>query len=364
MEFDHFYAVIMAGGGGTRLWPLSRSSNPKQMLALGNERTLFQQAFDRLQGIFPPEHILVVTVSPQADKLRKQVPSIPFANFIIEPFPRGTASVVGLAAMILNQQDPEAIMAVLTADHIIGNTELFHQVLTACYQAAMQNHLVTIGVPPSYPSSGYGYLERGNPSGTYNDIQAFEVNRFKEKPDPETARHFLESGNHDWNSGMFFWKTGTILKEFQRQMPKFYQGLQIILGSWGTNEAVHVLQKIWAEIESQTIDFGIMENAHEVIVIPAPELNWSDVGSWDSLFDVFPGDEKGNIILTTNPLSTDSQDSLFYESNPVKLIATFGVENTIVIDTPDALLICPRGSTQKVRELVNKLKEEGYLQYL
>jgi mannose-1-phosphate guanylyltransferase len=364
MGFDHYYAVIMAGGGGTRLWPLSRSDKPKQMLALGSTRTLFQQAVDRLRGVFTPDQILVVTSEHQAVELKMQAEDLPDENFIIEPSPRGTAAVVGLAASILTLKDPQAVMAVLTADHIIGNVPLFHELIQAAFEAANENHLVTLGVHPDYPSSGYGYLQRGNPEGIFRGYQAYRVQEFKEKPDLETARIFVASGNYDWNSGMFFWKTDAILREYKLQMPDLFESLHEIGTNWGTDQRSETLEIIWDKIQPQTIDFGIMENAEEILMIPASDLHWNDVGSWDSLFDIIQSDENGIINLTAKSLTNDSKNALIYETNPEKIIASIGMENFILIDTPDALLICHRGETQKIRELVNKLKNEGNQRYL
>jgi mannose-1-phosphate guanylyltransferase len=364
MGFEHFYAIIMAGGGGTRLWPLSRIDKPKQMLSLGNTRTLFQQAVDRLEGIFKLDHILVVTSEHLAMELKKQAEDLTDENFLIEPSPRGTAAVVGLAATLLALKDPQGVMAVLTADHIIGNLPLFHDLIKAAFDAANENHLVTLGVHPEYPSPGYGYLQKGNPKGVFRGKQAYRVQKFKEKPDLETAQEFISAGDHYWNSGMFFWKTDTILREFKLQMPDLFDSLNEIGTNWFTVNRTQTLERIWDKIQPQTIDFGIMENAKEVLMIPAPDLQWSDVGSWDSLFDVIQSDENGNINLTAKSLVRDSKNVLLYETNSEKIIASIGMDDFILIDTPDALLICHRGETQKIRALVDKLKNEGNQRYL
>jgi mannose-1-phosphate guanylyltransferase len=364
MSFENYYAVIMAGGGGTRLWPLSRASHPKQMLQIGSERTLFQQAVDRIKDIFPPEQILVVTVQHQANALMSETPEIPQENFLLEPSPRGTASVIGLAASVLSLRNDAAVMAVLTADHIIGNTGEFTKLLRACFNAAEAGSLVTMGIHPDHPSSGYGYLQKGKAVGVIQGFTAFEVVKYKEKPDTATAEKFLASGDHDWNSGMFFWKATNILAEFERQMPDLYRSLENIKSTWDGSNRDNILAAEWASITPQTIDIGIMENAVNVLVIPAPDLHWSDVGSWDSLFGVIEPDVDGNIILNQSRIAGDSADSLVYESDPDKIVATIGLKNMIIIDTPDALFICPRGETEKIRELVQKLKENGNQRYL
>ena len=213
---DHFYAIIMAGGGGTRLWPLSRQTHPKQMLALLGERSLFQLSIDRVKGLFPFERVLVVTSEEQADAYLKQVPGLSARNFLLEPEPKGTAAVVAWAAKVLSNRDPESVMAVLTADHIIQNVEAFQKILVSANQLSLQSLLVTLGIKPTSPHTGYGYIHFGSKIGDFNHLSAFRVIQFKEKPDKQKAERFAKSGDHAWNSGMFVWKTETILLEFQK----------------------------------------------------------------------------------------------------------------------------------------------------
>jgi mannose-1-phosphate guanylyltransferase len=356
---ENYYAVIMAGGGGTRLWPLSRQTRPKQMLKLFDARTLFQTAVDRLGSIFPGERILVVTVEEQAKELHSQCPFLPFENFLIEPMPRGTASVVGLAAAVLKQRDPESVMAVLTADHYIGNEENFRSLLMTGEEVAHQDYLVTLGITPTYPSTGYGYIQQGEPLGTYGERDVYHVLRFKEKPGEEQAKQMLVGGDHAWNSGMFIWKTDRILEEFQRQMPDLYHSLEKISTAWNTPDRIQTVYQIWPAIKSETIDYGIMEGAERVAVIPAADLGWSDVGSWDSLFEVLPSDEYGNIVLGGQHIGLDSSGSLIYVNNGSRIMVTIGVSDLVLVDTGDVVLVCPKDQAQKVREVVNILKETG-----
>src|SRR5574339_48364 len=225
---EHTYAVIMAGGGGTRLWPISRKERPKQLLPLLGQETLFQSTVRRLDRLFPPERILVVTVEEQAREMQQQSPEIPVENYLIEPSPRGTASVVALAAAVLKKRDPEAMMAILTADHFIRNKDLFRYLIRTAFDVAAQDYLVTLGITPTFPSTGYGYIEQGESlDGNYN-YPVYTVKRFKEKPDQSTAEQLLRAGDHSWNSGMFVWKADAILDEIQRQMPELYQAVQAI----------------------------------------------------------------------------------------------------------------------------------------
>ncbi len=361
---ENYYAVIMAGGGGTRMWPLSRLASPKQMLQLFDDRTMFQASVDRLAGVFPPERILVVTVADQAEQLMRLTPTIPAENFLLEPSPRGTASVVGLAAVALSHRDPEAVMAIVTSDHAIGNEAHFRELLTAAYEVAQDNHLVTLGITPTYPSTGYGYIQHGTPLSVYRGLEVFRVQRFKEKPDAVTARLLVESGDHAWNSGMFIWRADQILGEFRRQMPSLSAGLEDISSAWGTSRAQAVVAKVWSGLRSETIDYGIMEGADRTVVIPAHELAWSDVGTWDSMFGILPGDSHGNIIQGHESLLLDTEDSLLLDSTTTKLLVAIGVQNLIVVDTADVLLVCHRDQVQKVREVVNQLRETGRNQYL
>ena len=358
--YDNYYAVIMAGGGGTRLWPLSRRDHPKQMLSLGGEHTFFQLAVDRLAGVFPPERILVMTVEDLVPELAKQVPQIPEENFLLETMPRGTASVVGYAATVLNHQDPQSVMAVLTADHIIGNLKLFQQILTAAYQVAEEDYLVTLGITPTYPATGYGYIKIGNDIGTFQDVKAHQVEKFTEKPDLSEAERMLSRCTYAWNSGMFIWKTSRILEEFSQQMPDFYTQLSLIKGAWDTPEREEVIRTVWPEIKPQTIDFGIMENAQQVAVIPASDLDWNDVGSWEALFDLLPVDENGNIVKGSDHLSLDTSGTIVYVAGDLRAVVTIGVEDLIIVDTGDVLLVCSRSQVQDVRQAVKLLKESGY----
>jgi mannose-1-phosphate guanylyltransferase len=360
---EHYYAVIMAGGGGTRLWPLSRVANPKQMLPLVGERSLFQISVDRLDGIFAPERIFVVTVTEQAAALQAQCPQIPVENYLLEPMPRGTASVVGLAAVALATRDPQAVMAVLTADHIFTNESHFQALLLAAFDAAQDEHLVTLGIAPTFPATGYGYIQQGERVAQYQDLNAFNVRRFVEKPDETHAREMLASGDHAWNSGMFVWQVARIQTEFRRQMPALASLLDKISEAWNQPRRDSVLQRLWPQIQPETIDYGIMENAQDVVVIPAEGLGWNDVGSWEAMFDIFPADEQGNIAVGGRHLALDTHQTLVFTSNEERLIVTIGVDDLVVVDTGDVLMVCKKDQAQKVRQIVQNLKATGR-QYL
>ena len=361
---EHFYAVIMAGGGGTRLWPLSRRSRPKQMLRLIDKRTLFQIAVQRLSDLYPPERIFVVTNHAQSVELREQCPQLHEDNFLLEPKPRGTAAAIGLAAYYLNQRDPDAIMAVLTADHYIGDEQRFLSYLQSAKEIALQGHLVTLGIEPTYPATQYGYIQQGKVISYTGAAEAFEVDRFKEKPDEAEAKKMLKSGDHSWNSGMFIWRAVDILKEFEVQMPDLHQALKKIAQAWESPKRGQVLTKQWPQLQSQTIDYGIMEHARNVAVIPAKDMRWNDVGSWNSLFEVLQPDEDGNVVLTELHLNLLSRNSLVHSNGQQKMVVTIGVEDLIVVDTGDVLLICSKEHAQDVRQVIELLKEKDLKDYL
>ncbi len=361
---EHDYAVIMAGGGGTRLWPISRKDRPKQLLPLLGEETLFQSTVARLIDLFPPERILVVTVEGQAGEMKKQVPEIPAENYLIEPAPRGTASVVGLAAMVLCKRDPEAAMAILPSDHFIRNRDLFHYLLGEAFEVAKQNYLVTLGIAPSFPSSAYGYIQQGEALNKEFKYPVYQVKRFKEKPDEKTAQGFLRSRDHSWNSGMFIWRADAILAEIEAQMPELHAGLQAISAAWGTPQQDEVLRSIWTDVKVETIDYGVMERAKQVVVLPAGGLGWNDVGSWDTLFDVLFPDMNGNVSMTAQHLALETHNTLVYGNNDERLIVTIGMDDTVIVDAGDVLLVCKSDQAQKVRDVVEHLKKHRQENYL
>lgn len=361
---EHYYAVIMAGGGGTRLWPLSRQDRPKQLLALTGERSLFQTAVDRLEGVFPAERVFIVTTEDQADMLHQQCPQIPRENFLLEPLPRGTASVVGLAAIALRQRDPRAVMSILTADHVIRDVAGFQTLLEAAYEVAQDDYLVTLGISPTYPSTGYGYIRQGKGIGTYQGMKAYRVQEFTEKPELGQARAMLDSEEYAWNSGMFIWRVDRIMEEFSRQMPALSVQLERIAEDWGSSQRQETLQEIWPAIEPETIDFGIMEGAEEVAVIPAEGLGWRDVGSWDALYDVLDTNQQGNVIRGAEHIALDTTQTLIDTTENPRTVVTIGMKDIVVVDVGDILLICDKNQAQRVREVVKMLQERGQTAFL
>jgi mannose-1-phosphate guanylyltransferase len=361
---EHTYAVIMAGGGGTRLWPVSRKEKPKQLLPLLGKETLFQSTVARLEKLFPPERILVVTVAEQAREMREQVPSIPEENYLIEPAPRGTASVVALAAAVLKKRDPQAVMAIQTADHHIRNQDLFQYLLRAAFDVAEKGYLVTLGITPTFPSTGYGYIQQGEPLGGDYKYPVYMVKRFKEKPDEATAQQLLRSGDHSWNSGLFVWSVDDILTEIERQMPELFETVNKISSAWDTSKRKEVVEQFWYALKSQTIDYGIMEKAEKVAVLPAGGLGWSDVGSWDSLFEVLLPDMNGNVDTHGQHLALDTHNTLVYSADDQRLVVTIGMDDVVVVDAGDVLMICKTDQSQKVKDVVEHLKKHNQEKYL
>jgi len=314
--------------------------------------------------LFPPERILVVTSADQAGELQWQTPEVPAENFVLEPEPRGTAAAIGLAAVHLKKRDPQAVMAVLTSDHFIGDEAAFRAVLAAAEQVALEGHLVTLGIHPEYPATGYGYVQRGEKLGDFDGSEAYRVMRFIEKPDEARAREMLAAGDHDWNSGMFIWRVERVMAEFERQLPELYVTLGQIEASLETPEADETLKRAWIELQTQTIDYGVMEGAERVAVIPASGLGWNDVGSWASLFEVLEADEDGNIYFCANNLNVGARNSMVHAEGSERLYVMIGVENLVVVDTGDVVLVCSREHAQDVKKAIEQLKGSGKKEYL
>jgi len=358
-----YYALIMAGGVGTRLWPLSRRNRPKQSLKLVGERTMFEHAVDRIVPLFQPEQIFVVTGAEHIVSLKAQAPELPAENFIVEPEGRGTAPAIGLGAIHLRRRDPEAIMAVLTADHFIADVVRFRQVLTAAAQVAEEGHLVTLGITPASPSTGFGYIKQGESLGVVDGFPVFRAERFTEKPSLETALHMVESGEYSWNSGMFIWRVDRIMEEFQRQMPEFFVRLAEVEATLGSPGYEPTLNRVWPQVVKRAIDYGVMEGAEDVAVMPV-DIGWSDVGSWASLAGLLSADAEGNVVVGPH-VGIGTRDTLvFGDKGKRRLVATIGLEGMMIVDTEDALLVCSREREQEVREIVRRLEESGRSEWL
>lgn len=355
------FAVIMAGGKGARFWPRSREKMPKHLLDIQGERTIIRETVDRIRPLVPPERTLIVTGLSHAAELIRQLPEIPTENIIIEPVGRNTAPCIGLAAVHILKRVPDAVMLVLPSDHRIGNEAAFHRALEAAAKtAAGGNHLVTIGIRPTGPETGFGYIKQGELLPNCGDAGTCGVISIREKPPRKQAQEFLRQGRFLWNSGMFVWKASTILQEIARFLPDLHEGLLQIREALGTEQEEEVVGTIYAGLKAVSIDHGVMEKAANVVVVPG-DFGWSDLGSWDALWEVSGKDENGNAVRG-GFIGIDAGDSLVH--SPGKLVAIVGVRDLLVVETDDALLICRRGRSQDVRKVVETLENKGLKNYL
>ena len=365
--YDHLYAVVMAGGGGTRLWPLSRRHHPKQTLSLldrGSEapvRTLFQVSVDRLLPLLPLERVLIVTAADQVAMLMAQYPQLPQENFIVEPQGRGTASCIGLAALHIRRLDPEAVMIVVTADHHVEDVAGFCDSMLAAHEMAQAGYLVTLGVTPAYPATGYGYIRLGESLRSVGAFEILEAAAFTEKPDAARAQAFLDAGTYVWNSGMFVWRADRILEEMALWMPALHGTLSELDQALEVGDYGGRLATLWPALVKETIDYGIMERSERVAVIPV-DIGWSDIGTWSSVMDVQAADDDGNVMVG-DALAIDTQDTMVMAFGD-RLVATIGLEDIIVVDTPDAVLITRRDVSERVRDIVERLRDEHRLDKL
>ncbi|NGP77822.1 NTP transferase domain-containing protein [Balneolaceae bacterium YR4-1] len=356
------HAVIMAGGSGTRFWPRSTKEKPKQFLKIFGDRTMLQETVDRIEPVIPPERVWVITNERYMQLVKEQLPDVPESNIIGEPVARNTAPCVASAATLLQEKDPEATMVVLPADHSIGNPEKFITILeTAAHKADEDDALITIGIRPDRPETGYGYIEFSKDSDeTVKGHEVKKVVQFREKPDLKTARQFIFSGNFLWNSGMFVWKAAVIANQFKKHLPEVYEQMEELEPAVGTNEQGEAINNFYRNCPSISIDYGIMEKAETVYVVPG-EFGWNDVGSWRAVYDLREKDEKGNVIQSDTAILESSENNLVHSENK-KLITLVGVENLAVVETEDAILVCNLDESQGVKQIVEALKSNKDLE--
>jgi len=354
-------AVIIAGGIGSRFWPLSRKEKPKQFLPIISDKTMVEETIQRISPLISSPNIYTIANKKQTKTLTKILPHIPPENFIIEPQGKNTAPCLLLATGHIYLKDPESIIAVLPSDHLIKDAPTFLKKLEAAAHAADQSHsLITFGIPPSYPSTGYGYIQfsKKNPA-LFSGESFFKVNEFKEKPEQDTAKSFLKSGNYFWNSGMFLWKAKVFSENLEKYAPEMFLYWKKILEAL-QNKGQDKLKKIFNEIPSISIDYALMEKTHEVLM-GRGVFGWSDVGSWSSLLEIWEKDQSQN-ALRGESVTIDTQNCLLY--NPNKLTALIGVKNLVIVNTEDALLICQKDKDQKVKQVVSTLQKKGPKEYL
>ena len=353
-----YFAVIMAGGLGERLWPLSRRETPKQFLRLLGERTLLQQTVERIAPLVRNENTYVVVGREHVGIVREQLPELPTENVIVEPMGRGTAPCVGLAATRLSRIDSKGVMIVLPADHAIADEERFLQLLSdAASVAHAGTHLVTLGIAPDRPATGYGYIQAFTPfatSGISVSSKVLAAERFAEKPDLKMAERFIQEGGYYWNSGMFIWRIDAILRELETYMPKLHTGLMEIEKQAGRQNYEQLLEQIYATQEVNSIDYGVLEKSKRVLVVPTGDIGWSDVGDWSTLSEVLETDEDGNLVRASH-IGVDTSNCTIlsrHESGSKRLIATLGLSDVVIIDTDDILLVMDKSRAQEVKKIL------------
>ena len=337
------YAIILAGGVGSRFWPFSRELEPKQFMKIIGQESLLQATIQRLKGVVEARHVYIITNNIYFYEVQDQIAKfrIPHKNIILEPQGKNTAPAVGLCAKLISRVDKEAVLLVLPSDHYIKNVRDFKKTLKKAIACAKNNLLITLGIKPTAPSTGYGYIKVDKQKDGY-----WGVEKFLEKPDLNQAKEYFKHKKFFWNSGMFIWKASVFLEEARKYLPKLYANLQLI-------NSMNDILKIWPRIEAISVDYGIMERSKRIALIPV-DFYWTDLGSWEALSEIFPKDKKGN-IASGDVLNLDSQGvCVFARGN--RLVSTIGIKDTVIADTPDALLVCARNKTQDVKQLVEKLK--------
>ncbi|MGZ9586215.1 mannose-1-phosphate guanylyltransferase [Paenibacillus marinisediminis] len=354
-------AVIMAGGKGERFWPKSRTNLPKQFLNISGSKSMIQQCISRLQKFIPVEQVFVVTNELYAELIKAQIPLLPVENIIIEPVGRNTAPCVGLASIIIEDRYPDSTMVVLPSDHIIKDEDEFLHILeTAAEVSQVGKNLVTLGIEPTYPETGYGYIESTNIITPVNGLQVHKVDKFVEKPDLDTATSYLEAGNYYWNSGIFVWRTDVIRGYIQEHMPQVHDLIETMKVAFQDEDRNEVIRREFPKMPDQSIDYGIMEKVKDIYVIPC-DFGWDDVGSWTALERINSVDDNGNVIKG-NAINIDTSNCILESDG--KLIATLGVNDLIIINTDDITLVCTKDKAQEIKKIIKELRDQEMDQYL
>jgi mannose-1-phosphate guanylyltransferase len=354
------HAVIMAGGSGTRFWPESRADRPKQLLALTGARSMIQETVDRLGSVIPPERTLVVTAARLEEAMRRQLPNLPASQIIGEPCKRDTAPCIGLAAMLVSRDDPEATLVVMPADHVIAPADAFQQAILQAARLVEQSpeRIVTFGIRPTYAAESFGYIERG---AALEERGTFAVARFREKPPLAVAEEYLAAGNVYWNSGIFIWKARTIVAALERHEPEMVAHLRAIASAAGMSDFAAAFAREFAAIRGASIDYAVMEKAQNVVVIEAP-FAWDDVGSWHAIARLRQSDAAGNTICGKH-LGLNTERTIVRTSDD-HLVVTLGMKDCIIVHTPDATLVANRRDEESIRQIVKLLEERGWTEFL
>src|SRR5215468_2945501 len=348
------HAVILAGGRGTRFWPRSRSKTPKQLLNIIGKTTMLEQTVERLRSLIPAERIWTVTNAEQVTALKKQLPTSARKRVLTEPLGRNTAAAIALAAIHVRQAAKgDALLAVLPADQFIAQPERYRQIVKKALQLARApGRMVVLGIPPTRPDTGFGYIERGDEQ-LGGEAPVYAVRRFTEKPALEVAKEYLASGRYNWNAGMFFWRVSTFLEALKKFLPRTYELVETLSQQIGTRGYQARLKSVYSKLESISVDYAVLEKARNVVVVPA-EVGWSDIGSWAAVYELL-AKRPGENIFTGEGQTLDAEGNLLW--SPTKFIAAIGVRDLVVVETADALLICPRDRAQDVSKIVKSLEE-------
>ncbi len=351
------YAVILAGGTGERFWPLSRREKPKQFLSLLGSRSMLQLSMDRLSGLVNPADTYIVTEEKYKELVRQQLPELPLGNIICEYCGRDTAAAAGLAATYIQSRDPEGLMVVLPADHYIADIEEFQRIIQVAVRSARSGEwVVTIGIRPSRPETGYGYIQQGEAIEKLEGIPVYKTIAFHEKPDLKTAVEYLNQDNYLWNSGMFVWRVDLLLRLIAQYLPELNRGLAFIAENIGTEREAEVIGEVYEKLSRVSVDYGIMEKCNQALVIPA-SFGWDDVGSWTALGRYRESDQEGN-VLESQGVFIDTRDCMIYA--PQRVVATLGVEGLIIVNSQESLLVCSKDRAQEIKKVIEALKEAGY----
>jgi len=359
------YAVVMAGGTGKRLWPLSRQNRPKQVLKIIDGQTLLRRCFERLTPIFDTRNIIILTNAGYADLVRENLYELPYNNVIAEPVVRDTSGAIGLAAAILTKANPDSTMAVLTADQVIEPTEVFGKAITdaLAFVNEKPDSLVTFGIEPAFPSTQFGYIKCGNKERSNTSANIYKVDSFKEKPTEATAKKYIKTGDYLWNSGMFVWKAKTILKKLEKFLPECVEPLQTIKQAWDGHDQQTILEENFPKLPKTSIDFAVMEKTQNVFTIRL-KCRWLDLGAFTALSEFITSDDKKNIVIAGDTELFDCKNNIIVTEDKKHLIACIGLKNMVVAHTPDATLICPKDQTDKIKKLLEHIEEQTGNKYL
>jgi mannose-1-phosphate guanylyltransferase len=354
-----FYAIVPAGGSGTRLWPLSRQSSPKFLHPLPGPRSMIQETIERLRPACDVSSIFVMTGASHAALVARQLPDLPEEQIVIEPFARGSGPAIGLGVALAARLDPDAIVGSFAADHYVEKPDVFINTLNAAIELAEQDYLVTIGIEPRHPETGYGYIRSSNLLGTFAGLPGYQVAEFKEKPVLEVAERYVASGEYLWNASMFVWKAHIFMEELRRLLPDLAAGIDEIVAAWDTPAREETMARVWADIEDVTIDHGILERSSRVAMVPG-SFGWSDLGDWNGVGTIIQQRNSmcpENVVVNADVITVDATNAVVFGSG--RQIAIVGIDDVIVVDTHDAVLVCGRAHAQQTKEVVDRLKELG-----